>query len=145
MHLMTKPVELEATTSNRIISRLMSEFSFTRDLAAATLTETLVYLQAVSMSSQPLAPSKLVDSGWHTFLLYTREYTDYCNLNFGQYIHHCPNENADVAELPISRTVGFFESHGLAYNPALWNSNVLGADCDGGGYGGGGSCKGQCS
>ena len=31
-----------------------------------------------------------VDNFWHTFLLFTREYEDYCNNVLGRFIHHIP-------------------------------------------------------
>lgn len=31
-----------------------------------------------------------IDDMWHTFILFTREYTDFCNHYFGHYIHHVP-------------------------------------------------------
>lgn len=31
-----------------------------------------------------------IDDMWHTFLLYTEEYHDFCNAYFGTYIHHRP-------------------------------------------------------
>lgn len=48
----------------------------------------LVYLRAngryVSM------PSQAVDDLWHEFILYTRDYRDYCKQAFGRFFHHTP-------------------------------------------------------
>lgn len=35
-----------------------------------------------------------IDNMWHGFILYTQEYTDFCQRYFGGYLHHVP----DVAE-----------------------------------------------
>jgi len=35
-----------------------------------------------------------IDNMWHNFILYTKDYTDFCLENFGEYLHHKP----DVAE-----------------------------------------------
>lgn len=32
-----------------------------------------------------------IDDMWHTFLLFTKEYTDFCHNYFNCYIHHYPN------------------------------------------------------
>ncbi len=32
-----------------------------------------------------------IDEIWHIFLLYTKDYMDFCELYFGQYIHHLPD------------------------------------------------------
>lgn len=37
---------------------------------------------------------RAVDDMWHTFILYTQDYTDFCRRFFGENLHHQP----DVAE-----------------------------------------------
>ena len=32
-----------------------------------------------------------IDDIWHIFLLYTKDYMDFCDQYFGQYIHHLPD------------------------------------------------------
>lgn len=32
-----------------------------------------------------------IDDMWHNFILYTRDYIDFCHRYFGQYIHHEPD------------------------------------------------------
>jgi hypothetical protein len=40
-----------------------------------------------------------IDWMWHTFLLLTRDYADFCDRFFGTFIHHVPNDDEDeVAE-----------------------------------------------
>lgn len=38
-----------------------------------------------------LAPSARVDDGWHAFILFTKDYMDFCMDYFGKYLHHYPN------------------------------------------------------
>lgn len=40
--------------------------------------------QAVAM------PSQVVDELWHNFILYTRNYQQFCKRAFGHYLHHTP-------------------------------------------------------
>ncbi|HEY3804288.1 MAG TPA: hypothetical protein VGL61_16840 [Kofleriaceae bacterium] len=49
-----------------------------------------------SMRLTVFGPMKLIDEMWHTFILFTREYTEYCQDNFGFYIHHAPTTRAEV-------------------------------------------------
>lgn len=35
-------------------------------------------------------PSQVVDDLWHEFILYTRNYDDYCRKAFGRFLHHTP-------------------------------------------------------
>jgi hypothetical protein len=35
-------------------------------------------------------PSQVVDDLWHEFILYTRDYQDFCAKAFGRFLHHTP-------------------------------------------------------
>lgn len=35
-------------------------------------------------------PSQVADDLWHEFILYTRDYSDFCDKAFGGYMHHTP-------------------------------------------------------
>ena len=35
-------------------------------------------------------PSQVVDDLWHEFILFTRDYKMFCDLAFGQFLHHTP-------------------------------------------------------
>ena len=35
-------------------------------------------------------PSQIVDELWHEFILYTREYQQFCDQAFGRFMHHTP-------------------------------------------------------
>lgn len=37
-------------------------------------------------------PSQAVDVAWHEFILFTREYSDFCRQAFGRFLHHTPAE-----------------------------------------------------
>src|SRR5262249_2354038 len=34
-----------------------------------------------------------LDEMWHTFLMFTRDYADFCERYFGVFLHHVPNED----------------------------------------------------
>lgn len=42
-------------------------------------------------------PSHIVDQLWHTFLIFTPDYTSFCQKAFGYYFHHIPDEVDGVA------------------------------------------------
>jgi hypothetical protein len=46
-----------------------------------------------------------IDNMWHNFILYTKDYTDFCHRYFGSYLHHQP----DIAET-IVQTEGEFSA-----------------------------------
>lgn len=37
-------------------------------------------------------PSQAVDAAWHEFILFTRNYRDFCNKALGRFLHHTPAE-----------------------------------------------------
>ena len=40
-----------------------------------------------------------VDEMWHEFILFTKDYSDFCQHYFGEYLHHLPNifDNAPIS------------------------------------------------
>jgi hypothetical protein len=59
-----------------------------------------------SKSKHPTHPLTLfqemfvVDLMWHTFILFTHDYSDFCENYFGTFVHHVPRSNR-VKALPI--------------------------------------------
>jgi hypothetical protein len=39
-----------------------------------------------------------IDEMWHTFILITQDYADFCNNYFGEFIHHAPEVGEEVQE-----------------------------------------------
>jgi hypothetical protein len=37
-------------------------------------------------------PSQVVDVAWHEFILFTRQYQEFCKTAFGRFLHHTPAE-----------------------------------------------------
>jgi len=48
------------------------------------------------------APSAEVDEFWHAFLLFTREYHEFCQRHFGKFVHHVPEHSGDIQALDMS-------------------------------------------
>ncbi len=90
------------------------------------LAQTLAFLLACAANpGLGLAPSKIVDIGWHTLILYTREYAELCQRVAGRMIHHRPDDDtADVeTSSPATRvgaTVEAMRAAGLPVDVELW-------------------------
>lgn len=100
------------------------------DLAVRIMDQTLAFLAASAATPDArLVPSRLVDIGWHTFLLYTRDYTDFCHQIAGRYIHHIPSgptgEAADTATERM-RTLAAITAAGYTLDADLWPLAVEG-------------------
>lgn len=98
------------------------------DLPGRVMDQALAFLAACATATEPLGPSELVDIGWHTFILHTRDYADFCQRLAGRFIHHQPDppseETGPTAPeplgAPISRSVAAIRAAGFAIDQELW-------------------------
>jgi hypothetical protein len=74
-----------------------------------------------------------IDEIWHTFILFTKEYQEFCNMLVGEYIHHEPNVQADAIDqsttrnYPLAGTRNFDEDYEKYFgklNP-VWRTSRL--------------------
>jgi hypothetical protein len=49
-----------------------------------------LYLAAIVGTEEPLSPPEKIDTAWHYFILFTKDYAAFCNRFFGRFIHHQP-------------------------------------------------------
>lgn len=62
---------------------------------------------ALNFSARMYPEMAEIDNMWHTFLLFTRDYADFCERYLGRFIHHVPNTNADDALSPEAFELDF--------------------------------------
>ena len=72
--------------------------------------------------SQGLVPSPLVDIGWHTFILSTRDYAAFCARVAGRFIHHVPCDPTDAGRPRGGQiaTIAAIETAGFVVDRDLW-------------------------
>ncbi|MGP3922380.1 glycine-rich domain-containing protein [Streptomyces sp. 8N616] len=69
-----------------------------------------------------LAPSRIVDEGWHALLLHSKLYADLC-ARFGEFVHHYPGWDPTHYDPPIlERTRAVISELGYAADEELWGS-----------------------
>lgn len=91
------------------------------------------------------SPSKMVDIGWHTFLLYTEAYADFCRKIAGRFIHHYPrdyqlNPRPLKTALTPNQVISFMLEKGIHFHQEAWSRGLTRAvDCQGAG------CEGVCN
>lgn len=67
-----------------------------------------------------LAPSRVVDEGWHAAILHTRTYQVICARN-GQFVHHTPGYDPTFYDPDIlERTKATIEAAGFDVDAELW-------------------------
>lgn len=112
---------------DRLTARIARKEVIERDLAERIMDQALAFLAASAQhTGEPLVPSGLVDIGWHTFILYTREYAEFCDHLAGRFIHHVPNDAPDMPAEKASlvdvrtRTLDAIARAGYAVDHELW-------------------------
>lgn len=121
----------------RLIRRIVIDDDLDHDLAERILDQALAFLAACARNtSAPLAPSDLVDLGWHMFLLHTRDYATFCQEIAGRFPHHVPTAPGNPATTghaahdTLIRTVNAIDDAGFAVDLELWTRADAG-DCTG--------------
>ena len=74
-----------------VIHRLVNKDGYAPEEAATIFDDVKRFLFLAATTTEPLAPTKRLDDGWHAFILHTLDYMKFCDCFFGRYIHHLPN------------------------------------------------------
>lgn len=114
---------IDSRLFDRLCRRIVLDYGRDEETAARIMDQALAFLAACARSERPLAPSPEVDIGWHTFLLYTREYADFCDRVAGRFIHHRPDDDpaAPVGAEPPEVTAAVIGTFGFGVDLALWS------------------------
>ncbi|MEU7433940.1 hypothetical protein AB0B07_24395 [Streptomyces sioyaensis] len=68
----------------------------------------------------PLAPSRVVDEGWHALILHTKVYEELC-APLGGFVHHYPGYDPDNYDpMVLVRTQEAIRALGYAVDEELW-------------------------
>lgn len=75
-----------------LVERLRKELSLSEKEAGALFVDMLrfLYLCANDEKQRSFSPPHLIDEAWHTFIIFTKDYEQFCRQNFGFFVHHVP-------------------------------------------------------
>lgn len=108
----------------RLVERIITEEELDQGLAQRIMDQALAFLGACGHNrGDPLAPSELVDIGWHAFILHTHDYAAFCDQVAGRFLHHIPTEpgtDGDVARATLVHTVTAIKRAGFVVDTDLW-------------------------
>jgi|AntAceMinimDraft_11_1070367.scaffolds.fasta_scaffold91065_1 hypothetical protein len=108
----------------------------------------LIFLYFCATSNNTFTPSEVIDEMWHTFLLSTKDYDDFCQEYLGKKIHHNPDSviSESSKEKNQQQYINLYIQAEQIFgdlDPETFPSpTVLAADCNGD-CGSGGSCGGS--
>lgn len=117
-----------------IVERVREKGTLSAQRADEAVTEFRKYMALIALGNKELGMhSADVDEIWHNFILFTREYAEFCKKICGEMIHHRPNTSrrpelppASVSEFQIAYTKFFGPL------PPIWRARQMreAGDCD---------------
>lgn len=92
------------------------------DIAGRIVEEALKFVAACSRNpGGGLAPSRIVDEGWHALLLHTALYANLCERLGGRFVHHLPGyASTNYNPLVLDRTRARIAELGWEPDSELW-------------------------
>jgi hypothetical protein len=116
----------------RLVRRTAKEHDLSEEIARRSVTQAVMMLGAIGDNpGVTFYPSVAVDYGWHTFILDTQHYHEFCERVAGKYIHHNPIEGATDGGVLMRRTANFLRENGYPVDDDLWSA-VESVHCSGG-------------
>lgn len=109
--------------NNNVIEKFRKDHDYTHHSAEILFKELKKYLLICANENRAYPPSKSIDKIWHTFILFTLDYTKFCNSSFGRYIHHSPITGdiaSDIKPEPFSNTIAALKRLSADYNEHFW-------------------------
>ncbi len=102
--------------------------------ADESVAELRKFFQLIALGHERLAmASEAVDEAWHTFILFTLDYSRFCEHVFGRFIHHNPFIPGEARD-PRGASVRFRQAYTQAFGepPATWRQPArCDPDCEG--------------
>lgn len=74
-----------------LTTRIAAKLDLSADEALELFADTKKFLYFCATRRGEWQPPTLIDKCWHEFLLYTRDYQNFCDSMFGRFIHHQPD------------------------------------------------------
>ena len=74
-----------------VVEKLKIKLNLSPTEAGELFEDTKRYLYLCSVTGKALAPPFVIDKGWHEFLMYTKDYQEFCLNILGKFVHHTPN------------------------------------------------------
>lgn len=110
----------------RLVGRIQKDEGIVQEEAEQIMDAALGFLKlCADYPGNKFAPSTKVDIGWHTFLMYTKEYQEFCGKMGRKFIHHSPADDPDAKFSKeenggTKRTFRFMKEVGIYADPEMW-------------------------
>ncbi|MBX4209462.1 hypothetical protein KW799_02120 [Candidatus Parcubacteria bacterium] len=80
-----------------LVARLQRKLELTPEQATALFEDTkrFLYICGLAPTGSGFSPTPIIDEGWHNFILFTKDYEEFCLQFFDRFIHHVPKNKAE--------------------------------------------------
>lgn len=93
MHLDANRIQQVEQYENPAVVRMIEKkMEVNETLAEELFRDVKKFLLLAAHTDSELAPPLIVDKAWHVFILFTKEYAEFCEHFLGRFIHHVPTE-----------------------------------------------------
>ncbi|MEW8403635.1 MAG: hypothetical protein AB2688_02795 [Candidatus Thiodiazotropha taylori] len=122
-----------------LVERFQKELGMSVEEADQLFLDMLMflYLCGAKVERVPLEPTAAIDKAWHAFILFTKEYAEFCQQQFGRFIHHSPY-TADETESEMHRAIPASDVAECVFGELSLNWHAPKGDCKS-------TCRGGCN
>jgi hypothetical protein len=121
--------EILSYQHNHLLRRYSSDYGASIEEAERCFTALKEFLIVCALKPGYKVTSDPIDKMWHTFLLFTKDYKNFCEENLGTFINHEPFEHA--APHAYLETRAFAEAYFGHLDEKFWRVDAK-ADCSSG-------------
>ncbi len=122
-----KPIALYTNPS--VVRRIQIEHGLSETEATKLFEDTKKFLALSTVTHTQISPTGVIDKGWHEFLMFTKDYAEFCYTYLGKFVHHVPfdfKEKSDLLKVEQGLTLAKQHFGELSSN---WTLNVESGDC----------------
>lgn len=94
---------LESYQNKNVVERFAREHDVSMEKSNELFSGLKKFLANSIENPEQGFPTQEIDEIWHTFILHTKDYSDFCNTHFGTFIHHAPCDPVDGINCSTTR------------------------------------------
>ncbi len=84
-----------------LVMRLRDKLTLSAQDAERLFEDTKQFLTVSALRGGNYSPTKVIDYAWHHFMMYTRDYSQFCEDCFGKMVHHQPDSYFSSTKRPV--------------------------------------------
>ena len=73
-----------------VVERLERTTTLSKAQAEELFEDTKKFVYLCAKHPEVSIPTQALDEGWHNFILFTKDYADFCERFLGRFVHHSP-------------------------------------------------------